>query len=254
MRVILDTHSQICCGPESKIFSGRARDDQNRLPIEKLSRKFDVPVAAIRQMLAASKSHAEFVDLFFKAYCRAGGKSFWAEKTPKNVLAIDYIFRHFPDARFIHVIRDGRAAICSLMTHPRHRVVDGKLIKTNIRNPIDQCVDLWVKCVGAGLAFRGDPRYVEVRYEELVLRPEKTLKHLFTFLGHEWEEELLSFHQVESSSRDVTRFPQNPEATRAIYTSAVARWRSEYSEAETAYIKKHAGALLRELGYDGDAW
>src|SRR5262245_26947383 len=133
-RVILDTHSQICCGPETQIFTrGTLPHKDPEFLEKKLAYRFDFSTATVQQMLATSKSHSEFVDRFFTAYCQATGKSYWAEKTPHNVFKIGYIFKHFPNARFIHVIRDGRATICSLLTHPRHKFIDGQWVKNTVR-------------------------------------------------------------------------------------------------------------------------
>src|SRR5688572_21024001 len=131
MRVILDTHPRICCGPESRLF-------QPRVPSPpKLARRFDLPEAAVGELFAKSGSQAELIDRFFALYSESRHKPRWAEKPPRNVLYLDYIFEHFPNARFVHMIRDGRDTICSLRTHPRHKVVDGKIVKLNTWHPIE---------------------------------------------------------------------------------------------------------------------
>jgi hypothetical protein len=150
------------------------------------------------------------------------------------------------------MIRDGRDTICSLRTHPRHRVVDGKLVKLNTWHPLAPCLERWVSNVQAGLKFRGHPRYIEIRYEELVARPRETLMRLFEFIGEPFDERVLEFHRVDGRSRDATLFPQNPEATRAMYTKAVARWQRDLTADEIAIVKQRAGPLLIELGYAAD--
>jgi hypothetical protein len=246
MRVILDTHPRICCGPESSLF----------LPLwpssRKLARRFGVPQQTIEELRTASRSQAEFIDRFFAHYAESRQKARWAEKTPRNVLHLDYLFEHFPNARFVHMIRDGRDTICSLRTHPRHKVIDGKLVDLNTWHPIEPCLDRWVSNVSAGLKFRGDPRYIEVRYEGLVAQPRETLAALFEFLGESFDERILDYHREHGQSRDPRHFPQNPEATQAMYTKAVARWQRDLTPDEMALIKREAGPLLVELGYAAD--
>ena len=243
MRVILDTHPRICCGPESRLF----------LPLlpspVKLAARFGMPPETVRGIFATSRSQAEFVDRFFASYCEVRRRQRWAEKTPRNVLHLDYVFAHFPNARFIHMIRDGRDTICSLRTHPRHKVIDGKLVPLNTWHPIGPCLDRWLTDVRAGLAYRGDPRYIEIRYEALVAEPRATLTRLFEFLEEPFDERVLEFHREQGHSRDATLFPQNPEATGALYTKAVARWQRDLSADEIALVKREAGPLLTELGY-----
>jgi protein-tyrosine sulfotransferase len=246
MRVILDTHPRICCGPESRLFLPRWPSPR------KLATRFGLPETTVSELLASSGSQAEFIERFFASYSESRQKPRWAEKTPRNVLYLDYIFEHFPNARFVHMIRDGRDTICSLRTHPRHKVVDGQLVDLNTWHPIEPCLERWVSNVEAGLKYRGDPRYMEIRYEGLVARPRETLMPLFEFIGEAFDERVLEYHRVQSHSRDATLFPQNPEATRAMYTKAVARWQRDLTAEELALVKREAGPLLIKLGYAAD--
>jgi hypothetical protein len=102
------------------------------------------------------------------------------------------------------------------------------------------------------MAYRGDPRYIEIKYEDLVLNTEKTLKTLFDFLGEEWDERVLRYHEVNTASRDFSKFPENPEATRPISASALGRWRTDLTAEEAALFKTVAGPLLIKLGYASD--
>lgn len=245
IRVILDTHPRICCGPESALFLPR-------LPSAKLAARFGFAEQEVATMLASCGSQGEFIDRFFARYCEIRGKPRWAEKTPKNVYHLEYVFEHFPRTRFIHMIRDARDTVCSLRTHPRHKVVDGRLVERNTSMPIAHCVARWVRSVSAGLKRRGDPRYIEIRYEDLVTEPLTTLKRLFEFVGEEFDERVLEFHREEGNSRDFRHFPQNAEATRAMYTTAVARWERELTPDDLTLIKREAGPLMVELGYIGE--
>lgn len=246
LRVILDSHPNICCGPESSLF----------LPLwpsaRKLAARFEMPEQEVSELIATCASQAEFTDRFFARYSERREKPRWAEKTPRNILYLDYLFEHFPNARFVHMIRDGRDTICSLRTHPRHKVVDGQLVELNTRHPLGPCLERWVSNVSAGLTYRRDPRYIEIRYEKLVAEPRETLMQLFAFIGEPFDERVLEYHQLQGQSRDARYFPQNPEATQAMYTKAVARWRRDLSPEEILIVKREAGPLLRTLGYAAD--
>jgi hypothetical protein len=249
MRVILDTHPGICCGPESGILRPGV------LKARKLANRFDLDAGEVRRLARGCRSHPEFVDRFFAAYAARTGKPRWADKSPQNVQRLGYLFRHFPEARFVHMLRDGRDAACSLRTHPKYRTIDGQRVPTGIRNPIDACTHRWVKNVRAGIAWRDDPRYREVRYEDLVNDPEATLRPLFDWLGEEWDDGVLAFHSVRSASRDAAKFPCNAEATQPINSQALARWRTDLSPEEAATFRDLAGDLLIEMGYAEDhAW
>jgi hypothetical protein len=246
MRVILDTHSNVCCGPESHLFLPHWPNTRV------LARRFALPENTVGDLLRKSRSQAEFVDGFFAAYAVARQKRRWAEKTPRNAHQLGFIFEHFPGARFIHMIRDGRDTVCSLRTHPRHKVVNGELIPLKTWHPLQTCIDRWVDDVRAARAYRHDPRYLEVRYEDLVGRPRETLERVFTFIEEPFEQQVLDYHVMRGQSRDVVNFPQNPEATTAMYTHAVSRWRKDLSSEDVALFKQDAGPLLVELGYATD--
>lgn len=245
-RVILDTHPNMCCGPESVLFAPRWPR------LDTLTGRFMTDEGTVREMLDRSRSQASFIDEFFQRYAAARGKPRWAEKTPANVRHLGFTFEHFPKARFVHVIRDGRDVVCSLRTHPRYAVVDGEMVELHTSNPIEQCIDRWVRDVRAGLRFRKDPRYTEVKYEDLVSRPRETVQRICGFIGEEFHEGMLRFYEVREQSRNYVHFAQTPEATMPIYTHSVSRWRTELGPDDIALFKKQAGGLLNHLGYAED--
>ena len=252
LRVILDSHSQVCCGPETNLFVSKTRLNPGSPTARKLAERFDLSHETMDDLLRRSSSRAQFIDRFFTTVRAQAGKPFWSDKTPRNVQVLPYIFEHFPQARFIHMIRDGRDVVCSLRTHPRFRMIDGQPVKLDTWNPIEDCVARWVQDVSLGLRYRDDPGSLELRYEDLVRRPEPALRPLFEFLGLPWEPAVLKFNEVKTGSRDPKRFAQNPEAAKPLQSSAVGRWRGDLDEKDLAYVMRKAGTLLRELGYTPD--
>jgi protein-tyrosine sulfotransferase len=243
MRVMLDSHPRICCGPESRLFLPHWPKPK------RLSARFGIPARVVSELMSSCRSQAEFIDRFFARYAEIRDRPRWAEKTPQDVLHLAFVFEHFPRARFVHMIRDGRDVVCSLRTHPRYKNVGGQRVPTNRRRPIRQCIDRWVNEVSAGLRFRGDPRYFEVRYEELVANPRETLIGLFEFLGEPFDARMLEHHGEQGASRDPQFFPQNAEATEPVYAHAVDRWQRDLSPEELQLVEREAGPLLRQLGY-----
>ena len=186
---------------------------------------------------------------------RKAGKARWAEKTPRNIGRIGEIFRCFPAARFVHVLRDGRDVACSLRTHPRHKVVDGKLVPTGTWKPIAGCARRWVRDLEGSRRWWGDPRFHTVRYEDLALEPRPVLERLMAFIGEDWDEGMLAHASADSPFRDATRFAQNPEALGAVSTSSIGRWQRDLDARDRRIFKRIAGPLLVELGYArDDSW
>jgi protein-tyrosine sulfotransferase len=246
VRMMLDSHRRICCGPESSLFRRRAID------ADWLADRFGLPRAAVTAIRDAARSRPDFVEAFAGLCMRQAGTARWAEKTPRNIARIGEIFRCFPSARFVHVLRDGRDVACSLRTHPRHRVVDGRLVPTGIRRPIAGCARRWVRDIEGSRRWWGDPRFRTVRYEDLVLNPRPVLEGLMTFLGERWDEAMLSHAAADSPFRDATRFAQSPEALGAVSTASLGRWQRDLDARDRRIFKRIAGPLLVELGYARD--
>ena len=191
-----------------------------------------------------------FVDLFLARYAADRGRQRWAEKTPRDVRFLGYILKHFPRAKFIHMIRDGRDVVCSIRTHPRFRITDGKKVATRIRKPLGPCIDRWLYETEQGLRWRGHPNYFEVRYEDLVKTPEAQLRKLCDFVGEPWDPAMLDYHQHTGASRDVSNFIANEAATQPLSTRAIERWRKDLSAEELVLFHLRAGQRMVELGYD----
>ena len=215
---------------------------------------------------------------FFDLAASRRGKSRWAEKTPLNVRHLGWIYRHFPNARFIHVIRDGRDVACSLRSHPVRRFVDGAWASVPQNRSVASCIQQWLTLTGEGMGWRADPRYLEVRYEDLVRDPEATMRRVMAFVGEPFDEAWLAARlaaqagegapaagtgSVAGSSsaagsaagRPTTgaaalSTTNKPNAAGAISTGSIGRWRRDLTPAEIQLIRDRAEARLIELGYE----
>jgi hypothetical protein len=246
---MLDSHRRICCGPESSLFRRRAIDPRW------LADRFGFSHGEVRAIYDVAESRPAFIEGFAALCMQKAGKARWAEKTPRNIGRIADIFRWFPGARFVHVLRDGRDVACSLRTHPRHKVVDGKLVPTGIRKPIAGCARRWVRDIEGSRRWWADPRFLTVRYEDLVLDPRPALGQVMTFIGEAWDDAMLAHAAADSPFRDATRFAQNPEALGAVSMASLSRWQRDLDERDKRTFKRIAGPLLVELGYAaGDGW
>lgn len=240
LRTILDAHPRLCCGPESSIFLPGAP------PIETLARGYGLEADAIAAMVRESPSQAAFIEAFARSYRARVGKPRWAEKTPLNVWHVDWIWEHFPEARFIHAIRDGRDVVCSMRRHPDRVWRDGVRVDVVRQEPLRRTIGRWVTSTGKGLRHRGDPRYREIRYEELVTRPREVLADLFGWLGEPFEPTSVSAWEDRGTA---VRRGEEWDAKGAIETSSVGRWRRDLTADEKAILSRYATPRLVALGY-----
>ena len=238
VRRTLDRHPDLCCGPETSILL------PGGLRIDQVATAYKWPASELRELMASSASQGAFVDAFARRYRERRRRPRWAEKTPLNVLCFEWVLERFPQARLVHVVRDGRDVVCSMRQHPDRRWVDGVEVKELRPQPVEDYMRRWVRDTEAGIALRGDARYIEIRYEELVEDPERILSEMLGALDEPWLPELL-----------VERTPKGggpAHANSRITTSSVGRWRQDLTADERAKVHAIGGALLTRLGYPAD--
>ena len=206
------------------------------MPVDELAERFGLDAIELEEWQRVARSQAEFADRFRVACLGRSGKRIWADKTPENVLRFDFVLRHFPNASFVHVVRDGRDVATSLRLQSWMKLRD-----RSSPDALAQCAAYWAERARAGRRMLGHARYVEVRYEDLVCRPELTLRHLLEFFGLAWDEGML---RTDAAAAEA--------ASRPIFATSVGRWRRELSSAEIDGMRQICGPLLGELGYESD--
>jgi sulfotransferase family protein len=175
----------------------------------------------------------------FGLYARLTGKSRYGDKTPSYVLHLPLLAELFPEARFVHVVRDGRVVALSLLDvgfGPR---------------TVTQAALQWRERVGLGLAFErelGPSRCRQVRYEDLLEDPPGTLESLCDFVGLEFDPLMLQYFERADSivSSDVYKY----RSVRMPPTKNLRDWRSQMSKKDLAVFEAIAGDLLEEVGYE----
>ena len=116
----------------------------------------------------------------FEAYAAQQGKERWGDKTPLYMQYLPLLERLFPEALFVHLVRDGRDAAASFLAMPEGIVTRSWAHPTSPAGFACQ----WRTEVEAAerLGERvGSGRYLEVRYEELVADPEAKVKEICEF-------------------------------------------------------------------------
>ena len=250
LRMILNAHPDLFCGPETSLIVDQYFYQAPNL--EKLAQLLDLEHTDVEAIAQMSPYLPHFMHLLLSEVSYRKGKTRWAEKTPGNILQLQYILNNFPKARFIHMIRDGRDVISSLKTHPKYKIENGKRIPLNTQNPLSTCIRRWKKSVERGLHFRGHPRYYELYYEDLITKPEETLKALFQFLDLKWTPQVLEYHRATNAAQKdqlALKFPQNREALDQINQANQGKWKERLSNEEYNVILAEVGDLLKHLNY-----
>ncbi len=242
MRTMLDSHPQIAAGPESWLFVYQANH-------ELLAQEYSFGLEELEAMRGRSAGLSQFIDLFFGTYARRMGKARWAEKSPANVTRLKYIWTHFPRAKFIHMIRDGRDVVCSIQSqHKRLRTEGVPAASRTLSNRLK----MWKSHVRTGMRWRSDERYFEVRYEDLIEAPRETMGAVLEFLGEPWSDDVMRAHSIQGNHPHIRKELGTPEVRQPIFGTSVGRWRKDLAEKDARYCWRKEGALLTALGYRDD--
>ena len=191
--------------------------------------------AATDMMGTARRVIFDVVDQYAAALQRSNW-AYWIDHTPENIRYISELLAFSPDAKFIHLIRDGRAVAASVLP------LDWG------PNDAQHAGRWWIREIAFGLAAekRYPDRVLQVRYEDLVTAPERTLRTICGFLGIDFVPAMVSANAL--SAPGYTR-RQHQLVGSTITSSQVSTWRSKLTEQQIAVFEAEAGEMLGMLGY-----
>jgi hypothetical protein len=170
------------------------------------------------------------------------------EQTPETVLVLRAALRAYPQARVVHLVRDGRDVVCSLLeqgwlggatgvddaglklgSHARFWVEPERVAEFEAASEARRAAWAWRRHVSAGLAA-ADERVLELRYEQLAESPAGAARRLAEHLA--LDAEVLAPVLAE------------------VHTRSIGRWRRDLDADQVADVATEAGGLLRQLGYE----
>jgi hypothetical protein len=173
------------------------------------------------------------------------GRRYLSEKTPENVLAFADLAELLPEARFVHVVRDPRGVVNSLLKvgrRARRKGLRPAPQTASLRGAIEHARN----CVEAGFAAAAKTphRIHTVVYEKLVSAPEQNTRALCAFLGMEWSEQMIR----PSAHRFAGEWPLTIGSSEVWYTLEEYRrdpdtrgletWRKELTRLQQAAITR----------------
>ena len=196
-----------------------------------------------------SKSFANLILAFFNCQAKKFGCKIIGDQTPRHVFYISELGKMFPDAKFIHMIRDPRAILLSQkkkwqaglrLKQPRFEV-----IRTFLNyHPVTTSF-IWKKAINAGLTpYQQLPRdrILTIKFEDLVRDPEYLTKRICDFLKIEFNCNMLNV-TVELSATKAF------EGKRGIQKAIAERWKTDLPKTEVYICEQINRALMNDLGY-----
>lgn len=192
-------------------------------------------------------------------HIHADGDLRFAEKTPRNCFIIDFLNQAFPNAQFIHIIRDGRDAALSYSKKPWLQATSAKSGKSEpggyaygpyarfwveaertqefeATSDIHRCIWAWRRFTESALSsVKTIPadRYHELQYEDLVAHPHREAQAMLDFMGIDNQVSRRLFQAAVANVRP----------------DSVGQWKKELNTEQLHQVKNEAENLLKQLGY-----
>ncbi len=191
-------------------------------------------------------NYPDAVRRVFSLHARQWGKPRYGDKSPRNVLNLPLLAEAFPEAVFVHIIRDGRDVALSLLELPWAGP-----------DTIVEAATYWRRRVQRGRKGGrsiGSSRYREVRYETLLEDPESTVRSLCEFIKLPFDPIMLRYYEQEDLFGHRSK-PEPERRTKAGHhhkppTKGLRDWRTQMSKSDLALFEVAAGDLLDELAYE----
>lgn len=168
------------------------------------------------------------------------GASDWCCKSLANVHHLPAIIGYFPDARFVYLHRDGRDVALSF----REAIVGEKHFHTIASN--------WHREQTLALELYrslGPARVHKIAYETLTADPENALRALCEFLGTEYTDAMMIFHESTEATNTARAGAMWSQVAKPVMRSRPPRYPTETSEEDLRIFESVAGASLDALGY-----
>jgi len=195
-----------------------------------------------------AQTYSEFVSALYSEYGRLHGKPLAGEKTPDYVRYLSLLHALFPWVRSIHIIRDGRDVALSTLEWAREDKGPGRFELWR-EEPVVVCALWWCWQVITGMEdgkALGPDRYREIKYEDLIARPDEILRGITVFLELPYCREMLDYHLGKIS------YEPGLSAKKAWLppTPGLRDWRTQMTERDVELFEAIAGDFLFALGYE----
>lgn len=220
LRLMLHRHSKICIPPESHFFLWleRTYGSLDNFELKKYlkdlynSTKFETWELNKEELFSFLSSHdiddyTKLTCLVYQFYAIKHNKEnclFWGDKNSLWIEKLPTIKMHFPEAFYVHIVRDGRDVACSYKSLSRKKILSPYAPK--LPNNIEEIAMNWHYSVAEVEAFFlnqvSKANRITVHYEQLLKQPEEVLSQILNKLQLPFEPQQLKYfekpkHEIE---------------------------------------------------------
>lgn len=190
------------------------------------------------ELPAAERSLARVIDEVFACYRDQNfpDAQSWGDQSPLNTLNLSRVRRTFPQARYLHLLRNPLDVVASMVEFGR---------------TAEEATTRWCESIRQvkRLERRIDAeQFLQIRYEDLVTDPEPALRRVCTFTGVTPQEQMLDFWKLPSTL-EWRAHPHHQNLQKPLFTTSVGSWRSRLSAEQQQLAWAKTAPLARALGY-----
>jgi len=200
---------------------------------------------AIDRSASGAETYADFIGAIYDEYARMHGKTLAGEKSPGFCRRLAQLHALLPDARILHLIRDGRDVALSIRDWGK----GAAKLELWREQPIAVGALWWRRDVTLG--YEAGKRlssriYREIRYEQLVDETEDTLRAISAHLELPYSPAMASYYEGRVKSKKGL----SAKAAWLPPTAGIRNWRTQMSAEERELFEAIAGEQLEMLGYE----
>ncbi|XP_030637848.1 tyrosylprotein sulfotransferase 1, like [Chanos chanos] len=246
MRAMLDAHPYVRCGEETRVIprllamrATWSRSAREKVRLDEAGVTDEVLDSAIRAfLLEIIVGHGEPAPRL-------------CNKDPFALKSLSYLARLFPRAKFVLMLRDGRATV--------HSMISRKVTITGFDlTSYKDCLAKWNRAVEMMydqclLAEKGS--CLPVYYEQLVLYPERVMRQLLQFLGLPWNSAVLHHEELIGKAGGISLSKverSTDQVVNPVNTEALSKWVGKIPD-DVMKDMAHVAPMLSRLGYDPQA-
>ncbi len=252
LRLMLDRHPELAIPDESYFIPQLAsrhrghldpaafEDDLRRLPT---LAEWGVSAREVRGHLPPGATGADGIAAIYELYAERRGKCRWGDKTPLYMRYLPLLERLFPDALYVHLVRDGRDAALSFLSVPPG------IMTESWGHPRDAagfaCQWRTEVLEARALGRRAGGRYLEVSYESLVAGPRAELERVCAHAELAFDPAMLEY----AGAAEAAAKPHQ-QSLRRPPTPGLRNWRAAMDPGAVDAFEAVAGDVLAALGYE----
>ena len=201
-------------------------------------------------------TQSEIIDLIYRTYIEVHSptKTTWGDKNINSLTFIPAIVSLFPEARFIHIVRDGRDVAASLQSRRWKFYTLGGSTTFFIKH-FRGAMLTWVSAINTikkSLEVVPKSSQITIKYEDLIGETERSIMQLCEFLKIDFEEGILHYYDKEEKKPTISKKRlkgTHENTTKPILADNKAKYLNFYSKYQIACIEKIGRLQLQSNSY-----